>query len=121
MPPAGFEPAIPASEQPQTHVLDRAATGIGIVVLSQALSPVLFLLNQGRFQLLRVPVSHCNTFHIMCDVPNIAVVCGESIECFPGLAFKFFFKPFVTHPVGGSSFYLYNHTFYVPHSLYLST
>jgi hypothetical protein len=30
MPPAGFEPAIPARERPQTHVLDRAATGIGI-------------------------------------------------------------------------------------------
>jgi hypothetical protein len=29
MPPAGFEPAIRAREQPQTHVLDRAATGIG--------------------------------------------------------------------------------------------
>ena len=27
--PAGFEPAIPASEWPQTHALDRAATGIG--------------------------------------------------------------------------------------------
>ena len=31
MPPAGFEPAIPASEWPQTHALDRAATGIGDV------------------------------------------------------------------------------------------
>jgi hypothetical protein len=29
MPPLGFEPAIPASEQPQTHFLDRAATGVG--------------------------------------------------------------------------------------------
>ena len=29
MPPAGFEPAIPASERPQTHALDRAATRIG--------------------------------------------------------------------------------------------
>jgi hypothetical protein len=29
MPPAGFEPSIPASERPQTHVLDRAAAGIG--------------------------------------------------------------------------------------------
>ena len=29
MPPAGFEPTIPASERPQTHSLDRAATGIG--------------------------------------------------------------------------------------------
>jgi hypothetical protein len=26
MPPAAFEPAIPASERPQTHALDRAAT-----------------------------------------------------------------------------------------------
>jgi len=30
VPPAGFEPAIPASERPQTHTLDRAATGIGV-------------------------------------------------------------------------------------------
>jgi hypothetical protein len=29
MPPAGFEPTIPACERPQTHALDRAATGIG--------------------------------------------------------------------------------------------
>jgi len=29
MPPAGFEPAIPASEWPQTHALDHSATGIG--------------------------------------------------------------------------------------------
>ena len=29
MPPTGFEPAIPASERPQTHALDRAATGVG--------------------------------------------------------------------------------------------
>jgi hypothetical protein len=27
--PAGFEPAIPARERPQTRALDRAATGIG--------------------------------------------------------------------------------------------
>jgi hypothetical protein len=29
MPPAGLEPAIPASERPQTHNLGRAATGVG--------------------------------------------------------------------------------------------
>jgi hypothetical protein len=28
-PPSGFEAAIPASERPQTHALDRAATGLG--------------------------------------------------------------------------------------------
>jgi len=27
--PMGFEPTIPASERPQTHAFDRAATGIG--------------------------------------------------------------------------------------------
>ena len=29
MPPAGFEPTIPASHWPQTHALDHAATGTG--------------------------------------------------------------------------------------------
>ena len=29
MPPVGFEPAFLESERPQTHFLDRAATGIG--------------------------------------------------------------------------------------------
>jgi len=33
MSPVGFEPAIPASERPQTHVLDRAATEIGYFLL----------------------------------------------------------------------------------------
>ena len=31
MPPARFEPTIPASERPQTHTLERAATGIGLL------------------------------------------------------------------------------------------
>ena len=31
MAPAGFEPANPASEQPQTRSLDRAATGVEIL------------------------------------------------------------------------------------------
>jgi hypothetical protein len=29
MPPVGFEPAIPASELPQTYALDRAASAVG--------------------------------------------------------------------------------------------
>jgi hypothetical protein len=33
--PAGFEPAIPESEQPQTYSLDRAATGIGCCIYVQ--------------------------------------------------------------------------------------
>jgi hypothetical protein len=31
MPPTGFEPAIAASEQPQTFALERSATGIGFL------------------------------------------------------------------------------------------
>jgi hypothetical protein len=34
MPSAGFEPATLASERPQTHALDGAATGIGSFSLS---------------------------------------------------------------------------------------
>ena len=32
MPPAGFEPAIPAGDRLQTHALDRSASGIGILL-----------------------------------------------------------------------------------------
>jgi hypothetical protein len=32
IPPAGFEPAIPVSERPQTYALDRAVTEIGVHV-----------------------------------------------------------------------------------------
>ena len=35
----------------------------------------------------------------MCDVPSIAVFCGESIECFPVTAYKFSFKLLVNFPV----------------------
>ena len=34
MPPAGLEPTFLASELPQIHTLDRAATGIGFTLLS---------------------------------------------------------------------------------------
>jgi hypothetical protein len=33
MPPAGFEPPIPAGNRPQTLALDRSATGIGFFYL----------------------------------------------------------------------------------------
>jgi hypothetical protein len=31
--PAGFEPTIPASEMPQTHALESAATGISLIAV----------------------------------------------------------------------------------------
>ena len=34
MPPAEFEPTIPAGERPQTYALDRMATGTGIEIYS---------------------------------------------------------------------------------------
>jgi len=61
-------------------------------------SPVL-LLNQRRSQPLRLPVSDCSTFRIMCDVPSIAVFFIKSTDCFPGMASNFSFKPCVTIPV----------------------
>jgi hypothetical protein len=33
MPPVGFEPAVPTSERPKTHALDRAASGISFEIL----------------------------------------------------------------------------------------
>ena len=33
MPTVGIEPAIPASERPQIHALDRAATGTGVMLI----------------------------------------------------------------------------------------
>ena len=59
----------------------------------------LLLLNQRWSPPLRLQASHCSTFRIMCDVPSIAVSCSESIECFPGIVSKFFFKLLVTIPV----------------------
>jgi hypothetical protein len=37
MPPVGFEPTILVSERPQTHALDRTATGIGSVSILRKL------------------------------------------------------------------------------------
>ena len=37
MPPVGFEPAISAGERPQTHTLDRAATGIDACRFTKAI------------------------------------------------------------------------------------
>ena len=54
--------------------------------LSGLFSPVL-LLNQLWSSPLRLHVLHCKTVRVMCcDVPRIAVFCGETIECFPGVA-----------------------------------
>jgi hypothetical protein len=37
MPPVGFEPTISAGEQPQTYVLEHAATGTGKFLLYESI------------------------------------------------------------------------------------
>jgi hypothetical protein len=51
---------------------------------------VLFLLNQWWTPPLRLQVSDCSTFLIMHDVPSTAVLCTESVECFPGIVSRYF-------------------------------
>ena len=57
---------------------------------------LVLLLNQRWSPPLTLEVLHCSTFRIMCDVPSIAVFCGESIECFPGTASKFLLRHLIT-------------------------
>ena len=42
MPPVGFEPTILAGERPQTYTLDRAATGIGTIIIYRTIISLLF-------------------------------------------------------------------------------
>jgi len=63
-----------------------------------------FLLDTSPLEPIAIPTAQssspdCSTFHIMCDIPSTAAVCVESTECFPGVAYKFFPKPFVAIPV----------------------
>ena len=60
---------------------------------------VLLFMNLQWSSALRLQISDCNTFRIMCDVPSMAVCGSEYTECFPSMTSKFFFKPFVTIPV----------------------
>jgi hypothetical protein len=48
---------------------------------------------------LRLQVSACRTFLMMCDVPSMAVFCTESIECCPGIVSRYFCKLLLTIPV----------------------
>jgi hypothetical protein len=45
MPPAGFKPTILASERPQAHALDRAATGIVLLNTGYNYSYLYYIIN----------------------------------------------------------------------------
>jgi hypothetical protein len=73
--------------------------------LSQACSP----------RCIRLQVSDCSAFRIMCDVAKYSCLCSES----NWVVSKFFFKPLLV--LRFSIYYRCNHTFNIPHGLlYLS-
>ena len=49
MPPVGFEPTISAGERPQTHAVDRAATGTAFHVYWRKLASALHMLHFVEF------------------------------------------------------------------------
>jgi hypothetical protein len=59
MPRVGFEPAIPATEQPKTYALDRAATGIGSTFITM-LQKIASLAHHELFDL------RSNTCMVLC-------------------------------------------------------
>ena len=54
--PVGFEPAIPASERPQTHALDREATGIGSTYMCVCMCIYIYRVSQEECARLRESV-----------------------------------------------------------------
>ena len=80
MPPVVFEPTISAGERPQTHALDRAATGIGsdltytakyywttLNMLYSAICVKPNLKNFNKIWYLRNWFEMFNTIHILCN------------------------------------------------------
>ena len=66
MPPAGFEPTIPASERSQTHALDRAATGIVYWNINVCnLKIVNMALENGHLPLSATTVSICSLYVVI--------------------------------------------------------
>jgi hypothetical protein len=63
MPPAGFEPAIPASERPRTYALQRAATGISLsrIYQKKTLPLMMMIMIMMMMMMINTPYS---TYHI---------------------------------------------------------
>jgi hypothetical protein len=69
------------------------------MLLSQVSFPlVLLILNQWCTPPIRLQVSDCSTFLIMCDVPGTGAFFRECFECFTGFVYRFF-SSLVTIPV----------------------
>ena len=78
MPPAGFEPATPASDRPQTLALDRSATDIGNfkILLLKIGHSVHFLTLLTRAALHSKHISHLRT-----QIGNSFVVSVSVVSC----------------------------------------
>ena len=79
MPPAGFEPVIPAGERLQTHALDRSATGMGDIdkLAKKKTVPSISLITTGYDALLwRTLNVNYNLIFKYCD----NVVCNVSYQ-----------------------------------------
>jgi len=99
MPPVEFEPTISASERPQTHALDRAATGIGYIWLNDlkfiGCKIIIFYLNTyiltslGRF----LPKNEAYTIQIT-QFNLLVITCTYITERKgPGITCLFYFLP----------------------------
>ena len=73
MPPAGFEPTIPASKRLQAHSLDRAARGIGIEVDEKSI----FLAKQ------RLTVGACNLEVLLNSSEELNLCHLDNAPCLP--------------------------------------
>ena len=92
MSPAGFEPAIPASEWPQTHALDRNATGILPFVSEYKNTPVIkrmhtnwglrnrskALAGRCTYSTMRLP--HLQVLHARHVVGNTGALCASGSQ-----------------------------------------
>jgi hypothetical protein len=77
MPPAGFEPAIPESERPQTHSLNLAASGIAKAVI-HSISHLFWLFNGAIYgELFGLAVGHVTNFVTNCVY---GFPCGEPLK-----------------------------------------
>ena len=80
MPPAGFEPAIPASEQPQAHALQRAATA-KIVTTPQTVTRKMYLTLGTLFLTCRVPSKYVGTFRLQTALHYITLSSTQAFRC----------------------------------------
>jgi hypothetical protein len=87
-----------AVETPILLLLSLSLSSLSQSIVTGLFSPALPLTHQWPPPL-TLQVSHCSAFRNVCAVPSTAVCCSESIECFPGIAYRFFLKLSVTIPV----------------------